>query len=77
MNQDDTITSEDLKQTIKQTKTFAQHVKNRLKDPKFWFDNALLIALAIIVTYFGIKGHYIDTHIIEVPSTTCLPQVTP
>lgn len=71
MNEEE-IKKEDLKEMKEQVLTVGQHIKMRITDVKWWIDNLILIALGAIVIYYGIKGHYIDTHIIEV----CNGQIT-
>lgn len=62
-----------LKEKKEKAQETIQHIKRRLKDPKFYIDNLILIALIIIVTYYGIKGHYIDTKVIEICNGIPIP----
>lgn len=60
------ITRKDIEETAEKIKTAKEKIIQRIKSPSFWIDNALLIALLATTIYLGIKGHYIDTRIIEV-----------
>lgn len=63
----------DLKETKKQAMEAIKYIKGKLKDPKFYIDNAILIALIIIVIYLATKGKFIDKQIIEM----CNGVITP
>lgn len=62
MEQDEEV---NLEETKKEMQRAGNWLKDKLKDPKFWIDNATLIVLIILVIYLWFQGKFIETNIIE------------
>lgn len=57
----------------KTNQELTKHIKKRIKDPKFWIDNALLIILGIIIIIGQIDGMYIRNQVYTIETCEGTP----
>lgn len=63
----------DMKKVKEDFKNLKKAIIERIKSPRFWIDNIILIILLIIVIYLWYQGKFIEREIIEVCNGVPIP----